>query len=60
MDATSFVNILIVCLTVMHIATLMILFFRDCINQFLNSMSTDVLVSEMYKRGFIADRGRQM
>lgn len=60
MNATSFEILLIVCLTVMHIATLVILFYRDRINQFLDSMSTDVLVSEMYKRGFIAEGGRQI
>jgi hypothetical protein len=48
---------LIVCLTVMHISTLVILFYRDRINQFLDGLSTDVLMSEMYNRGYITEGG---
>jgi hypothetical protein len=59
MTGVTFVIMLIVCLTVMHISTLVILFYKDRINLFLDGLSTDVIMSEMHKRGYITEAGAQ-
>lgn len=49
----TLIIILIVCMLIMHVATLVIFFYKDRIMAFLDEMSTDVLISEMSKRGLI-------
>lgn len=53
MNGPTVVIILIVCMLVMHVSTLVIFFYKDRIMSFLDEMSTDVLLSEMSKRGLI-------
>lgn len=53
MNGASLVIVIIVCMLVMHVSTLVIFFYKDRIMAFLDEMSTDVLLSEMSKRGLI-------
>lgn len=53
MNGATLVIVIIVCMLVMHVSTLVIFFYKDRIMAFLDEMSTDVLISEMSKRGLI-------
>jgi hypothetical protein len=54
MNAPNVLILLIVCMLVMHVMTLIVIFYKDRISQFLDEMSTDVLLSEMRKRGYFS------